>query len=131
MILQAPLAHAALLTGDIEAAESALREQLILSRELVLPAAANGFIGLAAIAALRGNLFRAARLAGAAQTHGYGNEPDDIVLEALEGRFLEPARARYGPDAWRAALRDGAALSLEDAIADALEEQPRGSSRPG
>jgi hypothetical protein len=124
MILQIPLAHAALLTGDIDAAESALREQLILARKLVLPAVAEGLTGLAAIAAARCSPDRAARLIGAAQTHQYGNQPDQIIVDTLDARFLKPARTRYGADAWQAAVSEGAALSLEDAIAEALQEAP-------
>ena len=122
MILQLPLAHAALLTGDTDTAESALREQLILARKLVLPLVADGLIGLAAIAATRGTPHRAARLIGAAQAHQYGNQPDQIIVDTLDARFLTPARTRYGADAWQAAVSEGAALSLEDAIAEALQE---------
>ena len=58
---------------------------------------------------------------GAAAAHRYG-EPQDAVDGRLDATFLEPARARCGADAWDAAVREGAALSFEDAIAYALDE---------
>ena len=36
--------------------------------------------------------------------------------------FFEPARGRWGVDAWNAAVGEGAALSFEDAVGYALEE---------
>ena len=79
--------------------------------------------GLAAVAAVRDDdLDRAARLTGAAAAHRY-DEPHDPVDARLDATFLEPARARCGADAWDAALREGAALSFEDAIAYALDER--------
>ena len=39
----------------------------------------------------------------------------------LEADFLEPARARYGADAWDAAAGEGAALTVQEATAYALE----------
>jgi len=42
----------------------------------------------------------------------------------LRATFSEPARARFGADAWDAAVHAGAALDFQDAIAYALE-QPR------
>jgi predicted ATPase/DNA-binding SARP family transcriptional activator len=120
---------AALFTGDTDAAVPAFREQLALCRELVvLPAASRGLAGLAAIAGLRDNLERAARLTGAAAAHRYG-ETQDSVDARLDATFLEPARARFSADAWDTALREGAALSFEDAIAYALDEpDPRSAS---
>ena len=69
----ATLGLAALLTGDTDAARDAFREELRLCRELVvLPYASEGLRGLAAVAAVRGDLHRAARLVGAAAAHRYG-----------------------------------------------------------
>ena len=87
------------------------------------PFVSEGLLGLAAVAASRGDDDRAARLGGAAVTHRDG--PDDEVDARLSAAFLDPARARTGSGAWDAAFRDGTALSFADAIAYALEE-PRG-----
>jgi hypothetical protein len=48
--------------------------------------------------------------------------PRDAVDGRLETTFIEPARARHGVDAWDAALRAGAGLGFQDAIAFALED---------
>ena len=88
---------------------------------MVPPVASEGLKGLAAV---RGEDDRAARLAGAAAAHRYG-EREDAVDARVNASFLKPARSRIGRDAWDVAAREGAALSFEDAIADALD-QPRG-----
>ena len=82
-----------------------------------------GLRGLAAVAAVDGDDKRAATLVGAADAHRY-DKPEDPVEARLDGAFFEPARTRYGTDAWNAAAREGSALSFEDAIAYALEEPP-------
>jgi predicted ATPase/class 3 adenylate cyclase len=125
LMLHGNFGLAALLTGDSEAARDAFREELRLSGEKVVhPFGAEGLLGLAAVATVRGNFHRAARLRGVAAAHR-SNRPDDAVEARLGVVFFEPARTRLGADAWDAAVRDGAALSFEDAIAYALEE-PRG-----
>jgi predicted ATPase/DNA-binding SARP family transcriptional activator len=114
---------ATLLTGDTDAAQNAFREELELCRDRVVPALAyEALRGLAAVAAVHDDSDRAARLAGAASAHRYGH-PQDPVDARLDADFFEPARTRYGTDAWNAAARDGATLSFEDAIVYALEEQ--------
>jgi hypothetical protein len=123
---------AALLTGEIDTARGAFRDQIQLCRELaVLPAASRGLRGLAAVAAAREDLDRAARLVGAAAAHLHGQRehPADARLARI---FLEPARARSGASAWDAAAREAGALSFEDAIAFALEDdgRPRAADRP-
>jgi predicted ATPase/DNA-binding SARP family transcriptional activator len=121
-IVRGNLGLATLLTGDTDTALHAFRDELRLCRELVvLPMACEGLQGLAAIAAAGGDDQRAARLAGAAAEHRYGT-PEDSVDIRLRAAFLEPARRRYGADAWDAASRQGATLSFEEAIADALQE---------
>jgi hypothetical protein len=109
---------------DTDAARRAFREELEFCRETVyLPYAREGLLGLAAVAAIDGDVQRAARLVGAADVHRYA-APDDRVHARLHAAFFEDARTRYGADAWDATARDGAALSFEDAVAYALE-QPR------
>ena len=122
MLLRGNFGLAALLTGDTDAARHAFREELTLSRDLVvLPFASEGLAGLAAVSAVQGDDDRAARLVGAAAEHRYG-QPNDPVDARLDGTFFEPARTRHGADAWDAAAREGSALGFEDAIAYALQD---------
>jgi predicted ATPase/DNA-binding SARP family transcriptional activator len=114
---------AALLTGDTDAARDAFREELELCRRLIaLPIASEALLGLAAVAVVDGDLSHAARLRGAAAAHGYGQQQDEVPAR-LDGAFLAPARRRHGADAWDTAVREGAQLSFEDAIAYALDQQ--------
>jgi hypothetical protein len=93
---------------------------LRLCRELVVAAVCfEGLLGLAAVAAVGDDLERAGRLSGASAAHRYG-QPTGPVEERLHAAYLEPARTRLGAGAWEAAVRDGAALSFGEAIADAL-----------
>jgi hypothetical protein len=114
---------AALLTGDPEAAAAAFRDELRLCRELVARLYARmGILGLAAVAALDGDVHRASRLTGAAIAHAYG-EPENPDEARVDATIIQPGRARAGADAWDAAAREGAALSFEDAIDYALQEE--------
>ena len=122
IVIRGNLGLATLLTGDIEAAEDAFREELKLCRALaVLPFAAEGLQGLAAVATVRGDNDRAARLLGAAADDRL-DRPEDPVELRLDANFFEPARARHGADGWDSAVHEGRSLSFEDAIAYALEE---------
>jgi hypothetical protein len=67
MNLQGNLGLAALLTGDSDTARDAFRQELVLSRQLVVPLiTSEALLGLAALDAMRGDTRRAARLVGAA-----------------------------------------------------------------
>ena len=122
MLLRGNFGTAALLSGDTETARHTFCEQLKLCRSLsVLPSAAAGLRGLAAVAAARDDLDRAARLSGAATSHRYG-KPYDAVETRIDATFFTPARTRHGTDLWDAAEREGAAMTFEDAIAYALDE---------
>jgi hypothetical protein len=79
-------------------------------------------LGLAAVAVVDGDLSHAARLRGAAVAHGYGQLKDEVPAR-LDGAFLAPVRMRHGADAWDTAVREGAQLSVEDAITYALHQQ--------
>jgi predicted ATPase/class 3 adenylate cyclase len=123
MILQTNVGLVALLDGDIDTARRAIRQALKLSRELVVPlVAGEAMRTLAAVAVIDNDLARAARLVGAAATHAYEHVDDERVHARLDTIFFRPAESRYGADAWDAARTSGAALSLLDAIAYALEE---------
>ena len=122
MLVRGNEAMAALLAGDLEAARLAFREELRLCRDLgFLPFVFEGLRGIAALAAARDDPGRAARLCGAAATHRHG-QPDDAAQAQLDVTFFDAARARCGADAWDAAFREGAELSVADAIASALDE---------
>jgi ATP/maltotriose-dependent transcriptional regulator MalT len=122
MMVRGNFGLAAVLTGDIDAARDAFREELALCRELtVLPFACEGLVGLAAVATVREELHRAARLYGAADAHRYG-QPQDPVDARLYTTFFDAARERLGADVWDARVREGAALSFEDAIAYGLQD---------
>jgi hypothetical protein len=122
MFLRGNVGLTALFTGDADAARDAFKEELKLCRALVTPPfMSEGVGGLAAVAAARGDLDRAARLSGAAGAHRFGQQ-DDALDARLHETYFQPARSRYGPDAWDAASRDGAAMSFDDAIAYALNE---------
>jgi predicted ATPase len=115
---------AALITGDTDRATDAFREELQLSHELVIrPLASEALHGLAVVAAAHRDDDRAARLIGAAVAHG--GVPHDAVETRLDTTFLQPARTRIGPDAWDTAAREGAHLSLQQAIAWALDQPSR------
>jgi predicted ATPase len=131
MLMRGNVGVAAVLARDTEAARDAFREALTLSREFVVPpVASHALIGLAAVAALDNELERAARLAGAAAAHRCGESDDTAGASRLGAAILEPARNRFGADAWDAAFRVGATLSLDEAVATALDEadQRRASS---
>jgi hypothetical protein len=64
---------------------------------------------------------RAARLVGAAAAYRYGIQQDEVMTR-LHTAFLGPARRRHGTDAWDAAVRDGTTMTLDDAIAYALDD---------
>ncbi|HEX8982655.1 MAG TPA: helix-turn-helix domain-containing protein [Ktedonobacterales bacterium] len=105
-------------------ARSLLREALDLAREVGDPRLiAETVEYLANIAAERGSGTRAARLLGVAaklrEPIGFPQVPvDQAETEAL----VAPAREAMGEVAWAAAFAAGRALSLEDAIAEALGE---------
>jgi predicted ATPase/class 3 adenylate cyclase len=124
ILLCGNLGLAELLTGDTDAARHAFREELRLCRELVdRHFVSEGLRGLAAVAAVRGDLRRAARLVGASSAHRYG-QPFDVIEARLDASFFDTARTRCGTEAWDAAAREGGALTFDEAIAYALQEPP-------
>jgi hypothetical protein len=112
---------AAVLTGETETASRAFREELTLCRDMVVrPQVFEGLRGLAAAAVVDRDTNRAAILVGAAGAHRYDN-PQDPVQARLDEEFFEPARTCCGADTWDVAVREGSALSFDDAIAYALD----------
>jgi tetratricopeptide (TPR) repeat protein len=114
----------ALFSGDLDRAEAAFGEELRFCLELVDDSLApEGLGGLAAVAARRGDIGRAARLLGAAIAIGPIADPD--VLAQLERDFFEPARERYGDARWRETQAAGGLLTFEEAVDAALGRTPR------
>jgi predicted ATPase/DNA-binding SARP family transcriptional activator len=115
-------AFVTVITGDTDAAERAFRELTQLGRDhAAARAACDGLLGLAAIAALRGDDDRCARLVGAATSHR-ADVPLDEVESRLDEEIIQPARVRRGASAWDASLHAGEALTFDEAIAYALDE---------
>jgi hypothetical protein len=122
MLLHSSEGFAALLTDQIKSARRAFRDQLKLCRAFVMvPLASDGLAGLAAVASVRGDLERAARLAASAGALR-SQRISDRLDETLDKNFFEPARARHTPAAWDAAAAEGSALEIDAAIAYALDD---------
>jgi hypothetical protein len=71
------------------------------------------------VSALRGDLDRAALLAGVAAAHPNRrrHEDEDRIWHRLSDELLGPARERLGADAWERAERRGGAMRLRDVVA--------------
>ena len=112
----------ALFSDDSDRARRAFEEQLRVCREHVVhQLVGEGLGGLAAIATHGNDLERAALLLGAANATGTGVGDADVTAQ-LEERFFAPARAAHGTREWDEAHATGAEMSLEEAIAFALNE---------
>jgi predicted ATPase/class 3 adenylate cyclase/Tfp pilus assembly protein PilF len=110
--------------GAVAEAEALGREALALDRKLGdLRRCAEDLEHLASTAAVAGQGARTARLLGAAaavrETLGAPQPPDE---RADIEQAVAAARAALGEDAWAAAYAAGQALTLEEAIAEELEE---------
>ncbi len=112
----------ALFTDDLDRAQAGFEEQLRLcSEHSVGPLAAQGLLGLAAIAACRAQEERAARLLGAATATGPMGDPE--VVRQLEEQFLAPARSGYGEAALGRGASGGRPAELR--TGDRSRAQPR------
>jgi len=119
------LGWAALLRGEQERAKTWYEENLRLSQEL-----GNGLIdiesveGWACAVGTKGEAQRAAKLFGAAQALreavGYPQPPGE---RAVQEPYLLAARSRL-EETWEAALAEGRAMLLEQAIDYALSDEP-------
>jgi non-specific serine/threonine protein kinase len=113
--------------GDYEGATALLREDLHLAQELDHKLYIQYCLtGLAGVDASRGRPVRAARLWGAAEgmSETYGGHimvADRSVID-YEGR-LAAARSQLEEEAWSAAWAEGRAMSPEQAIEYALEQE--------
>ncbi len=108
--------------GDLSQSEAYLRQALVGVWKLGDPhGSATVLESLAETAVAAGRPERAARLLGAAtavrETVG---APLTAYYQAKEEEEMAPARAALGEEQWAAAFASGRALSLEQAIAEAL-----------
>jgi hypothetical protein len=106
--------------ADLEGAEEAFTAALSGYRDTIGEGLiAHGLRGQAAAAARRGNLMRAALLAGAATRHTRGSPHDreQAVWARLDNEILAPARASSDREAWDDHERRGRALTEADALA--------------
>jgi predicted ATPase/DNA-binding SARP family transcriptional activator len=115
------LGLASLFTADLESAADRFGEELRLCQKHDIAwLAAEGIAGLAAVAARQGEVERAARLLGAAESLA------DVLTDAggirLEQEFFSPAREQIGEKRWRAAYAEGARLGFDEAVSLALNE---------
>jgi predicted ATPase/DNA-binding SARP family transcriptional activator len=119
------LGLAGLFSGDLKQARAAFERAVRLCAQHAFNDIADeSLAGLAAVAAAQGRDETAARLRGAAHALGYPPVAfDKRIDDRLERDYLAAARTRYGDDAWRADEQAGARLSLEQAIAYALDER--------
>jgi len=117
------LAWAAQYQGDPQLAEESFLESLALSREIAnKEGIALCIAGLASVAKTRGQFVPAVRLMGAAEVL---RESIGMVLDSAErmeyARTIDSTRAMLGEHAFAAAWAAGRAMTLEQAIADALD----------
>ena len=118
------LGWAALLGGDQEQAKTWHEENLRLSQKLSNKLMATESLeGLACAVGAKGEAERAAKLFGAAQALreavGYQQPPS---ARAVQEPYLVAARSRL-EETWEAALAEGRAMELEEAVEYALSEE--------
>jgi len=125
----ANLSSAALRQNEVARAEALGREALALYWKLGDPRrCAVGLEGLASAAGMAGQGERAARLLGAAATMRAAlGAPQPPQERADTEEAVAATRATLGETAWAAAFAAGQALTLEQAIAEALSEDGESS----
>jgi predicted ATPase len=122
------LAYVALRRGDAAGAFAAARESSERYRQGQNPyGMVECLVAFAGTAAARGQLARAVRLLGAAdaQTHVMGGGFSNPVELAEMARVRGEARAALGDEACEHARAEGAAMTLEQAVALSLSDQER------
>jgi tetratricopeptide (TPR) repeat protein len=122
------LGWAALLQGSSEQAKALFAESLGLRRELGDKLTApNTLEALASAAAAQGEAERTARLYGVVEKlNEVMGTPQDAGEDALTGSYLAAARSQLDEAAWQEAWAEGRAMTLEQAISYALEEEEAG-----
>jgi hypothetical protein len=123
---------AKLFSRDLDQAREAFTTQLQLcARHSFAWPASEGLAGMAAVAATSGVDEVAARLRGSSRGMGYPSSFDEPIDSRLSRDHFASARNRYGAAAWQRAEQVGAALSLEEAIAYALDQSDGLRERTG
>jgi predicted ATPase len=118
----------ALLQDDLGRAADLYRESLSLSWDSGLnPIVQSALEGFACLAGAKGEAERAVRLWGAAQAlHEAKSIPRDTDFLAEADARISAVRSGMGEEAWEEAWRKGRAMTLEEAISYALEEEEAG-----
>jgi predicted ATPase/DNA-binding SARP family transcriptional activator len=134
------LGLARLFLGDLEFAASAFGDALAVCREAADEELVDEtLLGVAALAARRGDLVRAAMLVGAAAAHPTARPSGDeqAIISDLLAEVVARGRDALGAAAWDRAERDGGQLAVEEAIelglaaaAGAAPSRGRGRGRP-
>jgi predicted ATPase/DNA-binding SARP family transcriptional activator len=123
------LGLAKLFLGDLDGAEVALVEAVVSrSWSVTDPRVDETVLALGAVYALRGDVDRAAVLAGVAAAHPTpGRHSDEeLVLHRLIDELLAPARARAAAAAWEQAAARGAAMKVRDLVEFVQQREPVG-----
>jgi predicted ATPase len=118
----------AALRGDLERADALLKDGLRLHRELETRGdIAECLEGLAEVARARGDARRTARLWGAANglREAFGT-PWMPRAKALHEPRLNAARSQMDGKVWERAFAEGQAITVEEAVSYALEEEEPG-----
>jgi tetratricopeptide (TPR) repeat protein len=126
------IGHVVLALGDADRAEALFKESLALHQERGnRHGVVEALLGFAGVAAARGDSARAARLFGAS---------DDLLKmqklplwpaeQADYDRNFNLARKGIDEAAWQAAWREGQAMSVDEAVAYALEGDASRASTP-
>jgi Tfp pilus assembly protein PilF len=118
----------ALLQEDLGRAADLYRESLSLSWETGQnPLVRNVLEGSACLAGAKGHAERTARLWGAAQgLHETKSIPRDPDFLAEADTRISAVRSGMGEEAWEEAWRKGRAMTLDEAVSYALEEEKAG-----
>jgi hypothetical protein len=115
----------ALLQDDLGRAADLYRESLSLSWDTGMnPLVQMALEGLACVAGAEGEAERAAQLWGAAQNlHEAKGIPRDTDFLAEADARISAVRSGMGEEAWEEAWRNGRAMTLDEAVSYALEEE--------
>jgi tetratricopeptide (TPR) repeat protein len=118
----------ALLQDDLGRAADLYTESLSLSWETGMnPLVQSVLEGFACVAGAKGETDRAARLWGAAQVlHETKGIPRDTDFLAEADARISAVRSGMGEEAWEEAQHKGRAMTLDEAVSYALEEEEAG-----
>jgi tetratricopeptide (TPR) repeat protein len=123
-----------LFVNEIDQAADAFHDALAVCREACCEHLLDEvLLGLAAVAARRGRLTRAAHLAGAANAHETASQAVSqvAVWARLNDEMLTAPRQEYGTEKWQRAGAETASVTVDEAIDLALERGRFAPARPG